>query len=144
MLEVSVGRKREDVTCLLERLTDFDVVEAVSKAFDITSPACYNLVAQTVGISSRRRTVVRLPLPQAVSLSVKALWQVMYQKRRLSSTNSTACPRNWISRLRRGSTSCCLTHGSTMRAPLPFRRAHDFHPQLSIRLHLLLENTQTI
>ena len=60
-------------------------------------------------ISSRNRTVVRFPLPQAVSLSVKALWQRRHQNRRLCSTNSTGCPRNGTSRLLLLRTSCCLT-----------------------------------
>src|SRR6266568_9137038 len=66
-------------------------------------PAC-------LPISSRKRTVVRLRRPHALSLSVNALRHRMHQKRRLCSTNSTICPRNGTSRLQRGRTSCCLTH----------------------------------
>src|SRR5436305_9060352 len=61
-------------------------------------------------ISWRKRTVVRLRRPQALSLSVKALWHLMHQNRRLYSTNSTSCPRKGTSRLHRGRTSCCFTH----------------------------------
>src|SRR5947209_15990676 len=61
-------------------------------------------------ISWRKRTVVRLRRPQALSLSVKALWHLMHQNRRFYSTNSTSCPRRGTSRLRRGRTSCCFTH----------------------------------
>src|SRR5947209_7041506 len=67
-------------------------------------------VLACVPISSRKRTVVRLRRPQALSLSVNALRHRWHQKRRLCSTNSTRCPRNGTSRLRRGRTSCCLTH----------------------------------
>src|SRR6266568_2446442 len=60
-------------------------------------------------IASRKRTVVRLPRPQTLSLSVKALWHRKHQKRRLCSTNSTGWPPKGTSRLQRWRTSCCLT-----------------------------------
>ena len=61
-------------------------------------------------ITSRSRTVVRLPLPHARSGSVNALRQRKHQNRRLYSTNSTPCSLSGTSRLLRGRTSCCLTH----------------------------------
>jgi len=94
-------------------------------------PTSYSAVTWASGrllaclpIASRKRTVVRLRLPQALSLSVKAFWQRKHQKRRLCSTNSTRCPLKGTSRLQRWRTSCCLTqmapqYGQLVRSLVP-------------------------
>src|SRR5258708_5318007 len=61
-------------------------------------------------ISSRKRTVVFLLQPHALSCSVKDFRQRRHRKRRFSKISSTCCPRREISRFFLGRVSWIFTH----------------------------------